>query len=1232
MGVIRAVASARVSRAGGGKHLPYLVRPEALRPDRTREGTREGRDSPHFEHRLNKVGARGKGASGSLGEKAAAHEEARERKGDGSSLHEADAVWTWNAPSYVTGDSYGAGDGRSEARRKVRLERGLKLAGVADSERPGSGPLTLEEKAEKARAYFGLLSDAEKMRGGINSYRVVLTVSGDVKDQDMRVAVNEFLRETFPEAQALVALHHNTGHIHAHVYVHSRQLDGKKIDLKQDYFRLDEKWARVCAEYFRDSSILDEHMRLKEETRQYRKEERVAREGSKTLPDKPGRWADQFEVLRGMVRPWDDRYVGRLMATARVAESRAEYLKATNSAPSQVTEAERDALELQGRLQSVRAKRALARSEAKRSLPAEVITVEEQRELALYAKNTRAVVAAAEQKAPMEESRLVQVSFDFGTGHARQLTLGFGSEVSTKRRSKAKGRSGARRVPDGGVKEQSRGGRPDEVKSEREILGRAMVTGAEAERLTAELARARAHGDKWRLNIYDATHKRERVISEFELRRRCEELATRAVHGEGQMDSGERRRKHQQKFDGELTKHSHGIAHHREVVGQTIQGLGERLSAAQQEHDFYRPQAAQIQARYAATNTLPPQPILSFAELNRLQDHAVFTKDGENFLAFERIREGMALERGEQTRTDFELARLHGQLLVAGSDARASEHRGEEFEHTRHLTRWDIDGETCSLSDIDRQVNQLQEQARILVNPHALIPQLAHPVRQAARLAVTLGKNLNLSPSKREQATHEIARLLNVREQVENQIAARGESLNCEARSASGIQEALGEVFRKEVSQREHSGSSIPSPALTASELNRLGSNALLAKNVEMLKEFHALEEVHFRSQPGDERARSRELCGRAAGREVVAEINVRESEKKVLDFEARERFVHVVVKDAEGRDLSLSLAELKDPRRLVEYVAKRVFESGERKQIRRQVERAVEAERLRLQSEGEKARQVFESTSLAARDYRERFLEKNTAAPPPIFTPEEINTIELYSVREVDPKVAARYDKLIREAEKEGRVLNEAKGVPALRESPSREEAGRPRARPRSQEEQKIGDAHAWALRELKTGGQREILLRSPEEFAVALSAEVRKGLSEAHGLSIEGLGHTRGSWANTVLLNVRSALNGAASGQAGHTFDQSLQIMQSMKQAIDQGDERLLNRLSGPDRQSKEYEAHESRERDIEQKKKDKDLMKGQDYGLQKPEGAADHDALEGRENPRTERLDRLEHLFTR
>ncbi|MGH9763840.1 MAG: relaxase/mobilization nuclease domain-containing protein, partial [Blastocatellia bacterium] len=55
-----------------------------------------------------------------------------------------------------------------------------------------------------------------------------------------------WVERNFPNSRALIAVHQNTDHTHAHINIQARNLDGRKIDLDaRTYRNLDVDWARI---------------------------------------------------------------------------------------------------------------------------------------------------------------------------------------------------------------------------------------------------------------------------------------------------------------------------------------------------------------------------------------------------------------------------------------------------------------------------------------------------------------------------------------------------------------------------------------------------------------------------------------------------------------------------------------------------------------------------------------------------------------------------------------------------------------------------------------------------------------------------------------------------------------------------------------------------------------------------------------------------------------------------
>ncbi|PYP82328.1 MAG: hypothetical protein DMF61_26680 [Blastocatellia bacterium AA13] len=153
-----AFAKFRVGTPGAGAaHASYITRASALEPGKERSP--EGQMELH--ERQSSVAA------------------ALEQDLQGQALEgtgrpdDADPVWTWNAPSHLTGDHYGIQEERS-ARALGNIAQltpdlhDKMTSGISSQNRAQR----LEEKVSKLRAYFGSMEQFEKAKGGRTHYRV----------------------------------------------------------------------------------------------------------------------------------------------------------------------------------------------------------------------------------------------------------------------------------------------------------------------------------------------------------------------------------------------------------------------------------------------------------------------------------------------------------------------------------------------------------------------------------------------------------------------------------------------------------------------------------------------------------------------------------------------------------------------------------------------------------------------------------------------------------------------------------------------------------------------------------------------------------------------------------------------------------------------------------------------------------------------------------------------------
>src|SRR5262245_60828874 len=322
--------------------------------------------------------------------------------------NDVDPVWTWNAPSFLTGDHYGTQEHGSS-----RVLQGFSQRDATLHDKMTSGinsrnrRIRLAEKTAKLRAHFGSMEQFEKAKGGRTHYRLILSFDIAASNSQIRDITNEFLQETFPKAIAFGAIHRDTEHPHVHLYLHARQIDGRKIYLaKNQYASIDEKWAKIYSEFAGERSVYVQHLRKKEETRQWKIAAAQAYLKGEPIPPKPERDNDRRErlaeqrlsgqrsrdrdngarlkarpIASPVMRPGSEKETSRLLAKSIVAREELAHLIRNEATPKQVKWAARTASEFATALEKTIATR---RQNGKERLPSVIHTTEEWKLLKEY--------------------------------------------------------------------------------------------------------------------------------------------------------------------------------------------------------------------------------------------------------------------------------------------------------------------------------------------------------------------------------------------------------------------------------------------------------------------------------------------------------------------------------------------------------------------------------------------------------------------------------------------------------------------------------------------------------------------------------------------------------------------------------------------------------------------------------------------------------------------------------
>src|SRR5262249_45497539 len=220
------LAKVSVGKSGcGAAHASYITRLSAVDPERRHRG-----DHPE-EERLSSVSfpfqAPDSPADPSVSQTINEHLSAPSLSAEGSMAggHERDAdpIWTWNAPGYLTGDRHGTRPewiqpGNNDVSGNTTNKQGTDVPRDQDK-------LNLKEKIENIKLYFGSREEFERKKGGRTHYRIILSFDVPATNEQIRDLGNKLLKEVFPNAIGFGAIHRDTEHPHVHIYLHSRQID-----------------------------------------------------------------------------------------------------------------------------------------------------------------------------------------------------------------------------------------------------------------------------------------------------------------------------------------------------------------------------------------------------------------------------------------------------------------------------------------------------------------------------------------------------------------------------------------------------------------------------------------------------------------------------------------------------------------------------------------------------------------------------------------------------------------------------------------------------------------------------------------------------------------------------------------------------------------------------------------------------------------------------------------------
>jgi hypothetical protein len=825
--------------------------------------------------------------------------------------------------------------------------------------------LSTHEKRENLVAHLSVLADLEERRGGLSHFRLILSVGREVSIEQHKALVNAYLRENFPLCPAFVAIHDDTEHRHAHVYVYARQLNNRRVNLGQHYFKLDESWMSICAAQLGDPKIYEVHMELKEKTLEWKKEEKKARANGEAIPPKPDRWADHHDTLLTW-RPFDDQWCGRLHAQMRVAEIKVTWLEATHAQAEEVSEAHAAAAVLRGKLDSAAQRRSHSKREGKRHLPPEILTVMEARELQGYARDLREMEKGKETNrretvvpeptvrqsvlvfnAPVVVAGEGQSSFDFHTLPGVEPS----GESTRPPVLDAHERSGGKRETEARLKATipSKATMPVPTSSPDDAartLGRELVAEAKLAMIEVRLSAERSRRAKMQLKgeLSESRHAHAQARQEAGI---CRSILTAQKLSEPSYHLTSDERVY-------LTIVSEYVPEAlRERIAREVeraQIIPDRDELVARGAEDVVPQE-EVERREKAGAELPPavekkQPS---SAVDNTQRHEPARDEGppREVISSPPARSPKGVE--PQTLPDEEVQRL----LVARelASGRVAVLRAEENSLAVMPHLWVSPAHGLTLAQVEQQITESVEQKKHIEELSAL------------------------------------------RERIRDELVAERGGLPLRRQAAEVEASTLEKLLSDEASARHRLGLRMPDAEPAADELGEMMRNAAASRDPHLLVRVYkiGLGQALRSMQQGGGAELLISFAAKMAGVEFMAEVRASRSERMLSEATVRPEKLALPAKDETGRDIMLTLRQTAPPKGVTGFFKKMVEKKADRL-LREQLVEVKDASIRYLSADSASRTAFHEAAQEIARECRETSCQLGYRMPAvPILSRAEI-------------------------------------------------------------------------------------------------------------------------------------------------------------------------------------------------------------------------------------------------
>ena len=426
-----------------------------------------------------------------------------------------------------------------------------------------------------------------------------------------------------------------------------------------------------------------------------------------------------------------------------------------------------------------------------------------------------------------------------------------------------------------------------------------------------------------------------------------------------------------------LSTQSYSLQNHQKKSPEHQARLESRFDEARKNHESLQPHVEALRARYKESGAPLPLPLLSPADIRKMQDGAIERRDAERIRVLEKIRLGLAAERGDAPRDGHERGRLAAQLREVETDKQARDWREKEFQRSYHLIPFNADGKPLSLARIDSQLE-----------------------RERVKISFIHTGIAAYFPSQRQAALGAMERLQLLRREVEDRIHTRQKELDADREQATATVKVLREISESdsrapgEISHESRLESILP--IYTRAELARIETRAHWMHDAGLLREVHAARRASWARLAPENREPLEALAARSFAHETIAGFDLEEAREARARQAKHGCFTPVSARLADGSIITGSVRQTEIITR-TEAIIHTVENTPERRERNATISRAAAARDSIAQSRFEAVSGYFAAAHSIAEGYRQELARDGKELPAPTFTRSELARLDFY-------------------------------------------------------------------------------------------------------------------------------------------------------------------------------------------------------------------------------------------